>query len=97
MGFPAKKGNSQTEALEEENTNLQMYPNPTQGEFTLEWADQKNEDTQILIYNGTGMLIYEAHTAENLMQIDLSSKPAGLYLVTVQTGTKLFKEQIILR
>ncbi len=65
---------------------LQLYPNPTRGEVTLEIADQYfNEPVSISVYNSTGQLVLQKAYAPG-MPIRFELTNVGLFLVQVQSG-----------
>lgn len=79
----------------EDNTALNaihLYPNPTEGIFTMDVALHQADKLNIRIFDSVGALVYseDTPTVQNLQQtIDLSEHPAGLYMVQVETGGKM--------
>lgn len=60
-------------------SDLQLYPNPTQGYVGFsEVVEYMN------VYNAMGELI---RTAENTQKLDLTNEPSGLYLIVIQGRT----------
>ena len=66
----------------ENNSLISVYPNPSNGTFTINAVSTINK---IEIYNVLGEMIFaETSVAvENNKQVNLSGQPAGIYLVTV--------------
>ena len=66
---------------------IKIYPNPTNGMFTIEGL----EVAEVKVYNALGQLVKE--TKENV--IDLSGQEAGTYIVKVITPSGVVTKQII--
>lgn len=66
-------------SVSEIKDEIGIYPNPTNGIFTIE-----NENlSRITIYNLVGQAIYDASTSENKVNIDASDWNTGVYIVAV--------------
>ncbi|GIV44476.1 MAG: hypothetical protein KatS3mg035_1599 [Bacteroidia bacterium] len=69
----------------QKNTNnIAIYPNPTNGLFTIETPDI-TENTNLKIYNTHGQLMLQQQINSNQTQIDLSLFGKGLYLLYLKT------------
>ena len=60
------------------NRNPIIYPNPNNGIFSLENADQK--EGFFMVYNRFGQLIYQKEMNHSQLPIDLSKQTNGVYL-----------------
>jgi hypothetical protein len=78
-----------TIGIDQENTGLRIYPNPSEGTFFLEGIEPGN---RIRVYNSTGvsLLDYKAHDV--LEQISLEGQPNGMYFITVHNGEKAISQ-----
>lgn len=76
------------------NPALSVYPNPTQGLFTV---DFKNANT-IKVFNTLGAVVYEEKIEQTTgsKQIDLTRFVNGVYFVNVSNGTNSSNQKIIL-
>ena len=64
-------------------SNVNIYPNPTNGVFSI--TLDKNKDCEILIDNVLGQTVYkEFHNNLNSTTIDLSSLEKGVYMIKIQ-------------
>lgn len=74
---------------------LDMYPNPTDGQLTLQMTTTQVDDIFVTILNLQGQAVMEekidASSGIVKKQLDLSQLPAGIYSVRVNTG----KESVI--
>jgi hypothetical protein len=83
-GAFSANGNFITSPLKEINIDeeiISVYPNPNTGIFFIEGI---NEQTEIFIYNLSGQLI-ESFQINEPVEIDLSDKNDGLYLLIAKT------------
>ena len=71
---------------------FELYPNPTKGTITLRFT--KIEPTNVAVYDFTGRTV--GMKSESLESIDMSTMPAGVYMlhVTMKDGTS-YNEKII--
>ncbi|MBQ8959229.1 MAG: T9SS type A sorting domain-containing protein [Bacteroidales bacterium] len=71
-----------TESLNEVSANVKLYPNPTQGELTLE-----GEGIQcIRIVNVFGQTVYNAKVEGEQVRLDISSFAKGIYMMHIGTA-----------
>jgi hypothetical protein len=67
------------------NSALNVYPNPNQGEFTMNLLSANTEDAQVVITNIVGMKVKEFTTSTNKPTNIKLDQPAGLYFVAATT------------
>ena len=73
------------ETLGEATVNI--YPNPTQGLLILESQGfALDELPEYEVYTLSGSLLMRVKATENRQQIDLSTEPAGIYLLRIKSG-----------
>lgn len=89
--------NAQSSALTvnsfDEN-EISIYPNPGTGNFTLSFNDEAEKD--ILIYDMLGNVIINVQrSTSQIVMIDISEQPAGIYLVQVINGENTITKKII--
>jgi hypothetical protein len=71
---------------------IQIYPNPTDGTFTIEGIEG---NINVRIYNAFGGEIY--HNELNLpAKVDLSSQPKGMYFIRVETDNSAFFKKLVI-
>ena len=66
--------------------HVRIYPNPTNGMFTLEF--EADGAYMITITDIIGMLVFRQTTAAQTVQINISNYPAGVYLLTINDGKR---------
>ena len=74
--------------------NLKLYPNPVSRTINLV-VDEVFEQDEYSIFNVQGVLINKKPLNYMHTQVDVSSFPAGLYLIKVTNGTRIFQEKFI--
>jgi hypothetical protein len=79
--------------------NLELFPNPAKGFFTLNLSLDKPSDlsVEVFSYNGLRVASYEARAAQTLNQrFDLSAQASGIYLVRIATPAGWITRKIVL-
>lgn len=79
-------------SISNEHSNYKIYPNPSDGVFTLESDDLSTGE--INVYTFSGALVLSAKkTYINNINIDISDQPNGLYIMEViqKSNSKRFK------
>ena len=81
-------------------TNFTIYPNPSNGIFTINYdATRSYRRLQVKITDITGKIIYkEQFTIHNSQfTINLTNQPAGIYFLNIQTETDIYTKKIIIQ
>ena len=79
------------------NQLIDVYPNPNDGVFTINFRDLMNEDVNIDIYNLQGKRVFTNNlsvTGNNIESVDLSNNTNGIYLVRIQVGNEVLSKTI---
>ncbi|MBT3243112.1 MAG: T9SS type A sorting domain-containing protein [Bacteroidetes bacterium] len=76
-----------------------VYPNPTQGQFTVNIVNARFSDLQIKLINLQGQLVYSktlkaANSHHETINQDL---PKGIYFLTLESATEVKTRKIIVR
>jgi len=72
-----------------DNNTASIYPNPSNGLFTV--YVENYENTSIQIFNQLGILIYEENISEKYTGINLKSAPKGVYLYKLSNKNGVIK------
>jgi hypothetical protein len=88
-----------TSINESDIKNIDIYPNPSSGLFTVEFKKVLDNNSNIIIVNSIGDIIFfeELNIGESSKQINLSEFPKGIYLIELQTEVGIYKNKIILQ
>jgi len=81
--------------LEFSEKDIAIYPNPTNGIVNFDFAG--NEVQSIRITDVSGKLIFEKSNILQNETLDLSTNPAGVYFVSIQTNDKVITSKIVLQ
>lgn len=84
------------ETIEDRSNEIQIYPNPNNGDFTLEWASE-NEDAQIVIRDIVGRIVYQSTVDTDRQTIDLGTASKGTYLVQIQTADRNISKKMMVQ
>jgi hypothetical protein len=80
--------------IEVVNTNILVYPNPTNGNITLE-ASSELVGKRYSIRDFSGRIILDGKISSTQEQIDLQNVARGAYYLSIENGssvTKLIKQ-----
>ncbi len=77
-----EKDNSAAEAV-----SVNVFPNPSQGYFTLKLKSKSNEPVQLRMINETGRVVEQKTVGANSIQTFGSTYKPGIYFVEVIQGT----------
>lgn len=79
---------------------INIYPNPSTGQFYVDFDEVLTEPIQIKVVNQIGEVImnenYGSATPFSFYQFNLSGKPSGIYYFEVLIGDKSFSQPIVL-
>ncbi|MGB4849450.1 MAG: T9SS type A sorting domain-containing protein, partial [Saprospiraceae bacterium] len=76
---------------------MTIYPNPSDGKFTVMFTGNIDESSRIKIYSTTGEMVFERSMTSKKEIIDLQNKPDGLYVVSITGNQKNFLQKIVIR
>ena len=63
---------------------LKIYPNPTRGKLKIEMVNYNADATgTIQVYDLSGRLVLNLSTIQQSMEIDITSQPAGQYIMII--------------
>ncbi len=90
---------SLSDPLSELAEGLQLFPNPTTGQFWLECTLLRNNDLSINLRNVWGTTIVQQWhrnlSATNRFEFDLSTQPAGIYFLEIQIAGRSAAYRIV--
>lgn len=77
-------------------SDINSYPNPTKGAFFIELKNNNSFPYKLKIYDLRGSLIYSKDITHTISEINLKTKPNGVYLVQlIKEGKRLQYFKII--
>jgi hypothetical protein len=99
VGQPADKSIEvkalpETQTIFTEEKSVKVYPNPNNGQFTLELVNIES-GKPIYIYNMLGERIYQSETMNRSQKINIPDIKSGIYFVKVWDGTVQLGKKII--
>ncbi len=65
----------------QEQLSIKVYPNPSSGNFTIEFSELG--ENHIIIYNNLGQVVYNKIRSEDKVQIRLKDLAAGIYHINI--------------
>ena len=67
-------------------TNIELYPNPTNGEINVSGV---KAGQRIQVYNSVGAAIRDINVQGSIERISLRNQPAGMYMIVVSDNNKM--------
>jgi hypothetical protein len=79
--------------------SFRVYPNPTSGEFTVDWnISEKNVSADLVIYRLTGEIILRRSISANVPnRFNISGMTPGIYLLRIISENKAETKKIVLQ
>lgn len=78
------------------NTNIHVFPNPTNGMFNIDITDM-GQNLVIEIYSGLGVLVKKQVVTSEKNIISLNNEAKGIYFVYIKEGEKAIKVSKIVK
>ncbi len=78
--------------------DIRIYPNPTRGHLKVEITGWDNVDQcQLRLYNSVGQQVLSTWAGSSYIELDISSRPDGLYILHItlngeETSWKIIKK-----
>ena len=82
-----------TEVKEEKYCTSAIYPNPSEGEFTIELGE---EHSTVTVYNSIGQVVYQQNDLSGTHTMNLDLNP-GMYFVNVRSEKANSTQKIIIK
>lgn len=73
--------------------HIGIYPNPSNGKFSITSSEYINSAE---VYNLLGEKIYYSHANGLKFEVDLSTKPKGIYIIRTKMGERTYTEKVII-
>ena len=83
-----------------DKNELNVFPNPTEGLVNIDFNLKSRADAEIEIFDMVGERIYNNNssmTTAGSLQIDLSKFSAGMYVVTLTSGTEKITKKLVIK
>ena len=69
-----------------ESNDIQLYPNPTNGEINVSGL---KAGYRIQVYNSVGAVVRDINVQNSIERISLRNQPAGMYMIVVSDNSKM--------
>ena len=78
---------------------LNIYPNPSDGHYIIDFTKHTGQELQLEIFNTTGNCILDQTFEKwaNSISFDISDFPAGIYMVRLNGGQQSYIQKILKR
>lgn len=86
--------------LGDDNTSVSLFPNPSNGQFTLALNGYENNNVELNIYNSTGQVVYASSinvtSADYTEMINLGTIAPGMYQVSLTGNSNTTNYSIVI-
>ncbi|MEZ4850847.1 MAG: choice-of-anchor V domain-containing protein [Bacteroidia bacterium] len=88
-----------TSSLEENESfsAFTLFPNPSQGEFLIQWDSQQTHPFALRVWDLQGKLVYENLRINHGEGIQLNEVDTGIYIVEAELNGKKFYQKLVIR
>lgn len=87
-----------TVVSENRSPEISVFPNPSDGVFTIRFQTEYNPKTNIGIFSPSGSKVVALNTGQHTeIKINLADKPKGIYLLKMDSGETCFTQKLVLR
>jgi len=76
--------------------SVNIYPNPSNGIFTINFPVKNNDKTKVTILNINGQKINDIYINDCSKNIDISEQPKGIYLLKIENGINSVYRKLII-
>ncbi len=73
--------------------NVDVYPNPFTGVFTIRYAEQQHDEVCIL--NALGAIVYRTYLTGELTEVALPYEAGGIYFVQIKTRDGVLTQKMV--
>lgn len=81
-----------------EKGSFKVYPNPGEGQFWVDLKDIQSSDLEIKVVNSMGQIIISnSMLYQDKLQIDLSGKASGVYVIQLKTNHYVYSQSVVIR
>jgi len=81
----------------ERSFNIQVYPNPTKGEFILSFDNDDFNTCNMEIFRIDGQLVKNENIGQARTAFNIGDMPAGIYLLKIYVDGQIIKKRLILQ
>jgi len=79
------------------NNNLQVFPNPSNNEVTINFTGDFTSDFKVSVIGLDGKVLHTSTMNSSIQKIDISQLPSGMYTLILENGSSVLTEKIIKR
>ncbi len=82
------------EAVEQ---GINLYPNPANDMFNINVGAMASEKANVVVTNAQGQIVYNGSLVNGKAQISVANLSEGMYMVSVQSGSKNLNTKMVVR
>ncbi|MDZ7741436.1 MAG: T9SS type A sorting domain-containing protein [Bacteroidota bacterium] len=76
--------------------NIKLFPNPTNGKFTLEFLNLEYREAEVQVFDLGGKLVdvLKSKNSNATLSIDIQGQPEGVYYLNIKVDDKIYIDKI---
>lgn len=75
--------------------SLQVYPNPNNGQFTIQ-IDNAGRSTSLQLFDANGKMVHKQQLVQGINQVNLKMISAGIYMLRIEDESQSHIERLII-
>jgi len=86
---------------DEQELRMNVYPNPSDGQFTLELETEKTDNLRVQLLTVTGQVLFsdtqDGFSGSYSQKLDVTGQASGIYFLRIQLGEEMTYRKLIVR
>lgn len=96
--FVTKISQAGVGVLDQSQANtIQLYPNPNNGNFTIDLSKLSSSESEMLVYNYLGQIVETRMCNSPQVNIDMSAENKGIYFIKITSDKKTYLTKMIVQ
>jgi len=91
--------NADVPSVSGNNNEVIIYPNPSNGEYSILYSNKNRELPTLEVINVLGQVVYSSilsgYGSNLTANLDLSNQPNGMYLIRINNGTEVIAKKVV--
>jgi hypothetical protein len=77
------------------SNNIGVYPNPSNNFFNVEFPENPDSETEIVLYDMTGKVVRQINVQNRLTQMSINGLTNGSYFMRINTADASYYQKVV--